>query len=1060
MFQRIHAVYLKCLFSLGLLVLAGLPALGQNASSAAVQGVVQDTSDASIPNAQVKLINTDTGTESHTTTNKSGNFTVPSVIPGHYTLQIERDGFATTQLTGITLNVGDSKDVVVHLKVGSTTESVQVDGSGPTINTINGSVSTVVDRQFVANMPLNGRSFQNLLTLAPGVSLVSTSQGYGAGVGTSGDIVVNGQRTESNYFSVDGVSANTGVLTGGGAGAGASGSVPIFTALGTTQGIASIDGLQEFRSNTSTYSAEYGRSPGGQFSFSTRSGTNVVHGSFFDYLRNDALDASNWFNDQLGRPKGRERQNDFGGTLGGPIIIPRVYDGKNNTFFFFSYEGLRLTSPQAATKVWVPGDAFRQQAPSAIQPLLNAFPIVNDGSDGLNDGFGYYIDSASYPSRLNSTSIRLDHSLSKKLTVFGRYANTSSSSVSNSAYGAPVEASLQNRTQSATLGTTYILTPRQSNDFRFNFTRNSGSNADISTNVGGATPFNLGSIPGPNGGSFPQENSTLYVVLDFGGIAFFNLQSFPVSQNAFNITDIHNWTVGRHNIKVGIDWRRLNTTLYTDNPTEEVVYTSATQVLQNKPLLAVAESSSTSNISGNKPQYTNLSSFIQDECRITSHLSLSTGLRWDITPAPTNGDGPAPYTVTQVDNLATTKVAPQGTPLWNTDWLGFAPRIGAAYQINSASEHNTVVRVGFGVFYDTGNTQGSEGYNGIGFNSSQTIASASFPLTSTQLTLPPPSIASPYTGTVYAFDPNLRLPYSFQYNLALEQQLSRHESLTLGYVGSVGRKLLTGFEYHPGQIGNSNFSSSAYLYLTQGRASSNYNSLQIKYQRELYRGVQALVSYTWSHSIDDASSNFGVNYLLRANSDFDMRRNFQAAVSYMTPRVNSSRKIAGLVNGWALDFRLQARTAQPVSIIGSQVLDPGTGAVLNYQPNLVPGQPLYLYGAGYPGGRVINYKAFQSAPTGVQGNLPRNYASAFGLVQLDPAIRRDIPIHDQFHLQFRAEAFNIFNHPMFGPIYNHLSQGPAEFGYAYNTLNTEGNLNSLYQPGGPRSVQLSLKALF
>jgi hypothetical protein len=279
-------------------------------------------------------------------------------------------------------------------------------------------------------------------------------------------------------------------------------------------------------------------------------------------------------------------------------------------------------------------------------------------------------------------------------------------------------------------------------------------------------------------------------------------------------------------------------------------------------------------------------------------------------------------------------------------------------------------------------------------------------------------------------------------------------------VGSGARKLLTKFVTYPGQVGNPNFAPRTLLLVTQGRASSSYNSLQLKYQRDLRRGLQALISYTYSHSIDDASTNFGVYYLLRASSDFDIRHNLQAAVTYQTPQLPTSLRLAQLLDDWGLDLRLQARSALPVDVIGNQQLDPGTGTYLQYQPNLVPGQPLYLYGAGYPGGRIINYNAFQIAADGVQGNLPRNYADGFGLVQLDPAIRRDVPLHDQVRLQFRAEAFNIFNHPMFGPIYNYLSYGPTQFGTAYNTANGEGNLNSLYQAGGPRSLQISLKILF
>jgi hypothetical protein len=462
----------------------------------------------------------------------------------------------------------------------------------------------------------------------------------------------------------------------------------------------------------------------------------------------------------------------------------------------------------------------------------------------------------------------------------------------------------------------------------------------------------------------------------------------------------------------------------------------------------------------NEPVYDYFSAFAQDEWKATGQLSLSSGFRWDLNPAPGNANGPVPYTVTQVDNLATTQLAPKGTPLWNTDWRGFAPRVGIAFQTRPGSGRNTVARAGFGVFYDPGNSQGSAGYLGIGFSSAAVIPAASFPLTSAQLTLPPPSVAAPYGGLIFGFNPNLRLPYSFQYNLAVEQSLGRKDSLTLGYVGSGARKLLTTFQTVPAALGNSNFAPSATLEVTQGRASSSYNSFQMKYQRELHQGLQALISYTWAHSIDNASSNFGIYYLLRASSDFDIRHNLQAAVTYLTPRVPLSGGFGHLLNNWGVDCRLQAHSALPVDVIGNLELSPPTGTYLQYQPNLVSGQPLYLHGPNYPGGRVINYNAFALPPDGLLGNLPRNYAEGFNLVELDTAIRRDLPIYERLHLQFRAEAFNLFNHPDFGPIYNYLVEGPQLFGQAFNTANSEGNLNSLYQSGGPRSLQISLKALF
>lgn len=1051
--------YISALCLLLLMLCVTTVAVAQS-TNATISGVVVDPSGKVVPDAAIEILNEATGLHYSGRTNDSGIYTVTILPPGQYRMQVSKIGFKTLIKPGIVLNVQSAVAVNFTLPLGATSESITVEAGASTINTVDGSVSTVIDRNFVENMPLNGRSFQDLLTLSPGVSQVANSAGVGHGVGYSGDIVVNGQRAEANYYTVDGMSANTGMMPNPfGEGAGVSGSVPGLTALGTTQSLTSIDSLQEFRSTTSTYSAEYGRTPGGQFSFSTRSGTDALHGSLYDFFRNDALDANNWFNDLYSYPKGKERQNDFGGTLGGPILVPGLYNGKGRSFFFFSYEGLRLTSPQAATPLEVPDNTLRQQAPSAIQPLLNAFPVANGSSDGKNDGFAYYIESVSYPSNLDNTSVRFDHRIGNKISIFGRYADSPSDST---IYNLAVKQASSFGNRNVTLGATDSITPNQSNEFRFNFTSSLGQSVEASTSLGGAAPLGLNSLPGPNGGPFPETNSELAAIFNFANFTNFSLSSLPANQHQLNITDTHNWVVGAHSLKAGVDWRRLQTSLPSWNPLEEISFSSETQVLTNAPSFAEVQTWGTST---DQPVYENFSSFLEDEWKVTPRLALSPGVRWDINPAPTNLDGPNPYTIDQVTDLATAKLAPQGTPLWKTDWLGVAPRIGAAYQLHPGSPHNTVFRAGFGIFYDPGNTTGSLGFQGIGFISVQKISSPSYPLTSAQLTLPPPSIATPYGGnnsstSVIGYDPNLKLPYSLQYNIAVERALSSHESLTLGYVGSGARRLLTMFNAYPATVGNANFGKNSPLVLIQGRASSSYNSFQAKYQRDLSKGLQALVSYTWAHSIDNASSNFNIYYLLRASSDFDIRHNLQAAVTYLTPRAASLGRMGPAFEDWGLDFRLQARTALPVDIIGTQELDQTTGEYLQYQPNRVPGQPLYLYGHGYPGGKAINYGAFKVAANGVEGNLPRNAARAFGALQLDTALRRDIPIRDSLHLQFRAEAFNIFNHSMFGPVYNYLFYGPSLFGHAYSTLNSQGSLNSLYQTGGPRSLQLSLKVSF
>jgi hypothetical protein len=323
-------------------------------------------------------------------------------MPGSYTLQIERDGFETTQLTGITLNVGDTRNLLIRMKVGSTQQTVTVDASGLTINTTDASVSTVVDRQFAENLPINGRSFQSLIELAPGV-VPTGNTGE-----DEGQFSVKGQRAASNYWTVDGVSANIGISATSVPSKGLGGAIGGFSAQGGKNSIVSVDALQEFRIQTSTYAPEFGRTPGGQISVVTRSGTNDFHGTAFDYLRNDVFDANNWFNGYTNHPalrKAEERQNDFGGVFGGPLW-------KDRTFFFSSYEGLRLRLPETYIST-VPDVTARQSATAAMQPFLNAFPLPN-GTDTTSTGVAQFSASFSNPSSLDAYSIRIDHNLAKK----------------------------------------------------------------------------------------------------------------------------------------------------------------------------------------------------------------------------------------------------------------------------------------------------------------------------------------------------------------------------------------------------------------------------------------------------------------------------------------------------------------------------------------------------------------------------------------------------------------------------------------------------------------------
>lgn len=1019
--------------------------------SATIGGQVIDPSGALVSDVQITLSNDLTHTVLRTKSNKVGIYNLPFVSPGKYTLHAEAAGFGPYTKTGIVLTTAQNLELDFRITVGGNEQSVTVSGAGSEINTTDASVSTVVDRQFVENIPLNGRSFQSLMTMVPGVSVVPVQTNQG-----SGEISVNGQRTESNYFTVDGVSANTGTLAyTPGFSAGYGGSLAGETVLGTTQSMVSIDALQEFRATTSTYSAEYGRTPGGQFTFSTRSGTNDWHGSAFDYLRNAALDANNWFNNYYGEARQAEKQNDFGGTLGGPVLLPKIYNGKDKTFFFFSYEGLRLRQPQAAQQYEVPSVALRTNTPAALHSILNGYPLPNGGDAG--DGLSYFTSGYMSPSTLDTTSVRMDHSFSDRFKVFGRFNYAPSSNVTRFSSDLANVISQQGKVKSLTLGSTNVINSHVSNEARFNLTWNDTNQQFSVDDFGGATPLNITDFPGLT------NTDWLFFCVDYSTYPCTRFAPQVSSQRQWNITDTVIASVRRHNLKWGIDFRRLDNHASQPKNYGVVGFLDEPSFYTNLPGFYGAYHHTTSTMD---PTYTNFSAFFQDEWKITDRLNASLGLRWELNPAPHDAKGNNPYGITST-NLATLALTPQGTPLWKTSYGNFAPRIGVTYQLHQQPGHETVVRAGAGLFYDTGNINASSGYFfGAGLTSRADFVGQQFPLTANQLAdLPAPTAAPPYGLEVFGFDPNLKLPYVWQWNVSLQQALGANQSLTMSYVASAGRKLLLQKLYDPTVSGNSNFATGGFgLYLTTNAASSDFSSLQVQFQRRLSHGLQALFSYTWSHALDDVTSNFQVYTVERASSDNDIRNNFQAALTYNIPAGHSNRFASTFLGQWAVDARVSARSALPLDIFGTYAVD-STGATVQFHPNKVSGQPIYLNQPGAPGGRLVNYSAFtiatDSSGNNIEGNFPRNGARGFNAVQGDVALRREFSFTERVGLQFRAEAFNVLNHAIYGSIYNSLDYGPDLFGMAYQTGNGSlGGLSPLYQVGGPRSLQLALRLHF
>src|SRR3984957_18669996 len=397
-------------------------AFGQNAE---LSGLIQDPSNLGVSGAEVTIRNEETGGRRNTSSNEAGFYSLPALGPGLYRLSIRAIGFETIIREGIKLETGENARLDFSLRLGDFRTEVTVHGDTPLINSEDASVGTLIDRDTIDKMPLNGRGIQALIELSPGVVAIPVTGG------DRGQFAINGQRDDANYFTVDGVSANFALmnpLTPNGAAllyqAGGA-LIPANNFLGTFSNLVSPDALQEFRIQTSTFAPEFGRSPGAQIGLVTRSGTNRYSGSLFEYFRNDTTDANDWFANQQALPKPPLRFNNFGGSLGGPVRIPHLYDGHDRTFFFLSIEDVVMIQPQPPVSFPVPTLEARQNAPPAVAALLNAYPLPNRSSSSIGDpavtGFSEYAGSLSLRQDQRTYGLRLDHAFNDKLMSFVRY---------------------------------------------------------------------------------------------------------------------------------------------------------------------------------------------------------------------------------------------------------------------------------------------------------------------------------------------------------------------------------------------------------------------------------------------------------------------------------------------------------------------------------------------------------------------------------------------------------------------------------------------------------------
>jgi len=1029
------------------IALTGATGIAQ-AQTAELTGRVRDSQQGAVRDAIVIALNEATSVVREARTDDSGLYRMPSLLPGRYQVTVSFTGFQSVTRSGISLVVGERIEVDFSLQPSTLEETITVTAEPSRLST-SAVVATVVDRQFVENMPLNGRSFQSLIALTPGVVIAASGL-----TNTAGQFSVNGQRAGSNSFMVDGVSANFSAAPGNFGAQDSSGNLPGLSTFGTTQSLVSVDALQEFKVQTSSYSAQYGRQPGGQISIATRSGTNQLHGTVFDYFRNDTLDANDWFANRAGVPKPPQRQNDFGGTAGGPVRLPSLYDGRNRTFFFASYEGLRLRQPQF-NLTNVPTMALRQSAPAGMQAILNAFPQPN-GRD-LGNGLAEFTGSYSDPSSLDAASLRIDHSLSRRLSMFGRYHRARSGSEIRRANIDLASISVTNLlTQTLTVGLTFSKSTGATNQLTVNFSDNDGVAGIVLDDFGGAMPAPR-SVLVPASLDSPAARGSLNLLFPIRtatsnpNLSYFD--NFISAQRQVNIVDTFSFSFGAHRIVTGFDYRHLAPTLASNS-----YFINGSFATQQEVLNGIVPGASVTQSLPTKPRFMNFSAFLQDTIRVGSRITLDVGARWDVNPPPSEANGNSPLAVDQIDNYATIRLAPAGTRLWKTRLGNVAPRLGASYQLNNTPGRDSVLRGGVGLFYDAGNDILQRTFVFFPYLVSRNVTNVALPLDPAQVAPPPlPNMSNPTPpyGTFGIFDPNLRAPYTVQWNVALEQSIGRHQSVTVSYVGASGKRLL--------QANQATISTLNPLFTTiqpvDNGADSEYRALQTQFQRRLTRGLQVLGAYTWSRAIDTDSTGSTLRKPQRGYANFDVRHVGTAAATYAIPGAVSNRVARALLSRWSLDAKLTMQSALPVDVVASTVPDPATNDVTNVRPNIVPGVPLYLDDATAPGGRVINRAAFTIPAAGTSGNLGRNQLRGFPLKQIDFAVHREFPLAGQARLQFRAEAFNVLNTPNFGAIQTALTA--TNFGQATNIMNRQlGGISQLYQAGGPRSVQLALKVLY
>lgn len=994
------------------------------AQNVQISGLVRDSSGAIVSDAAVTLTKEDTGVRHVSKSNAEGYYAIPAAQPGIYKIRVSRDGFQTAIRMGVKLDVGENARIDFILRAGMLEDSVQVTAAQDVLDAEDTSVGTVFGRGLIEALPLSGRGLLTLLEVTPGVLITPATAGVEAGQFSS-----SGQRADANYLTIDGVSVNDGIELTGLPGAPAvqqtlGGAIPAYTALGSMQSLVSLEAIEEFRMQTSSSGVDAGRMPGAHLAIITRSGTNQLHGSFFNYFRNEALDANDWFANQGGQPRGPFRLNDFGGTLGGPIV-------RNRTFFFFSQETLRLDHSLPEMQ-FLPTLDTRLSAPPPTLALLDALPLPNGPE--LSPGLGTYTVNAPRSSSVDSTSLRIDHTIGSSLQLFARFNRSPSLDLQDHP-GELATSRLSLASNRITAGLDAMLSSTVSNSLRLNHSDVTEDSA-INTSVNLAPYAPQLALPGATGYSLDVLTLGLAISGDEAN----------ARQRQWNAADTLSVTRGAHLLQFGADFRSLSPSLSAIPYAVDSLYADLPSLASGSIyILSVNQRNPVS------MRLSNLSLFAHDAWKMSPRFTLSYGLHWEFNPAPMAG-GSIPLFASVNLNNSTVQAAANGTSLWKVGAGNFAPRLGAAYKLRPG----LVIRAAGGIYYDLGfgtalETAISE--NTANFFDVSTTENPSL----LNLNFAP---SGPGLLAASKLAEGFRTPVSIQWNATVEQEVAKKAVVSMSYVGSADRRLLRKDLLALPNLG--------YVDVFTNRGSASYEALQTQVRSRFHQRLEGIASFSWAHSIDNSSQDGDLfspdaswgGTVDRGNSSFDIRRSFSAALTYDLPSL-SRGWLHAATRDWSTSGIFLARTGFPITVYGINSYFPAGDET---RPDLLAG-PMWIPDANAPEGRILNRDAFAMPSAFVPGTLGRNSIPGFGMAQLDMAMQRQFALSDRWKAQLRIEAFNALNHPNFGNPDAFL--GDATFGRPVSMLDQflgaggpSSGLAPALQIGGPRSVQIAVRFRF